>query len=85
MNISNQANATYNAVPPNQPGVPGSLTSNTVSTEVLSDVIKRVMTRQTFCQRRRNRSYYGNDYQQFIGGFNSGLCYKPGARRSKFR
>ena len=44
MNISNQANATYNAVPPNQPGVPGSLTSNTVNTEVLSDVIKRVMT-----------------------------------------
>ena len=44
MNITNQSNVTYNAVPPNQPGVPGSLTSNTVSTEVLSDVIKKVMT-----------------------------------------
>ena len=44
MNISNQSNVTYNAVPPNQPGVPGSLTSNIVNTEVLSDAIKKVMT-----------------------------------------
>ncbi len=44
MNISNQSNVIYNAVPPNQPGVPESVTSNTVNTEVLSDVIKKVMT-----------------------------------------
>lgn len=31
-------------MPPNQPGVPGSLASNTVTTEVLSDLIKKVMT-----------------------------------------
>ena len=85
MKIPNQSNVTYNAMIPNEGATYGQIESNTVSTEVLSDVIKRVMTRQNFCQRRRNRSYYGNDYQQFIGGFNSGLCYKPGARRSKFR
>lgn len=44
MLITNQSNVTYNAVPPNQPGVPGSAKSNTVSTEVLTDAIKRVMT-----------------------------------------
>ena len=44
MIIQNQSNVTYNAVPLNQPGIPGSLTSNTVETEVLSDAIKRVMT-----------------------------------------
>ncbi len=51
MNISNQSNVTYNAVPPNQPGIPGSLTSNTVITEVLSNAIKRVLTTdKTFAQ-----------------------------------
>ena len=44
MNIENRSNVTYNAVEPNKPGVPGSLTSNTVSTEVLSDAITKVMT-----------------------------------------
>ena len=44
MKILNKSNVTYNAVPPNQPGVPGSLTSNSVETEVLSDAIKKVMT-----------------------------------------
>ena len=44
MNISNQSSVTYNVVPPNQSAVPGSLTSNTVITEVLTDAIKKVMT-----------------------------------------
>ena len=43
MLIPNQANITYNAVEPNKPGKPGSLKSNTVNTEVLSDVITKVM------------------------------------------
>ena len=40
--ISNQSNVTYNAVEPGKPGVPGSLASNTVNTEVLSDEITKV-------------------------------------------
>lgn len=36
MLIPNQANVTYNAVEPNKPGVPGSLSSNTVNTEVFT-------------------------------------------------
>lgn len=43
MLIPNQANVTYNAVEPNKPGVPGSLSSNTVNTEVLSDAITKVI------------------------------------------
>ncbi len=43
MKIQNQSNITYNAVEPNKPGVPGSLTSNIVETEVLSDEITTVM------------------------------------------
>ena len=41
MNITNQSNVTYNAVEPNKPGVPGSLASNTVNTEVLSYAISK--------------------------------------------
>ncbi len=44
MNITNQSNVTYNAVVPNKPGTPGRLASNTVNTEVLSDVITKVMS-----------------------------------------
>lgn len=44
MNISNQSNVTYNAVAPNKPGVPGSLTSNNVNTEILSDSISKVLS-----------------------------------------
>lgn len=44
MNISNQSNVTYNTVAPNKPGVPGSLTSNTVNTEILSDSISKVLS-----------------------------------------
>ena len=51
MNITNQSNVTYNAVEPNKPGVPGSLTSNTVNTEVLSDAITKVIrTDKTFAK-----------------------------------
>jgi uncharacterized repeat protein (TIGR01451 family) len=35
---------TYNAVAPNKPGVPGSLASNTVNTEILSDSISKVLS-----------------------------------------
>ncbi len=44
MKIFNQSNVTFNAVEPNKPGEPGSVASNTVSTEVLSDAITKVMT-----------------------------------------
>lgn len=44
MNILNQSNVSYNAVEPNKAGVPGSAVSNTVSTEVLTDAITKVMT-----------------------------------------
>lgn len=44
MLIQNQSNAIYNAVEPNKAGVRGSITSNTVTTEVLSDMITKVMT-----------------------------------------
>lgn len=51
MNISNQSNVTYNAVPPNQPGVPGSLISNTVNTEVLSDeILTEMRSDKTFAK-----------------------------------
>lgn len=36
MLIPNQSNVTYNAVVPGKVGTPGSLSSNTVNTEVLS-------------------------------------------------
>ena len=44
MLIPNQSHATYNAVAPNQAGIPGSIASNTVNTEVLSDEITKVIT-----------------------------------------
>ncbi len=43
MKIQNQSNVIYNAVIPNQPETPGSLTSNTVSTEVLSYSVSKVI------------------------------------------
>ena len=43
MNITNKSNITYNAVEPGNSEVAGSLVSNTVNTEVLSDVISKEM------------------------------------------
>lgn len=43
MNITNKSNITYNAVEPDNSEVAGSLVSNTVNTEVLSDVISKEM------------------------------------------
>ena len=39
MTIPNTSAVIYNAVPPNEAGKRGSLSSNTVNTEVLSDAI----------------------------------------------
>ncbi len=44
MIIQNQSNVTYNAVPPNEPGIPGGLASNTVNTEVLTYSISKVIS-----------------------------------------
>lgn len=49
MIIPNTSAVTYNAVPPNEAGTHGSLSSNTVYTEVLSDAITKVIkTDKTF-------------------------------------
>lgn len=44
MKIPNQSNVIYNAVMPNKPGTPGSLTSNTVNTEILSYSVSKEIT-----------------------------------------
>lgn len=44
MNISNQSTVNYNAVIPDNPATPGSITSNTVNTEVLSSSISKVIS-----------------------------------------
>ncbi len=43
MLISNQSNVNYNAVAPNQPSAPGSIASNVVNTEVMSDAITKII------------------------------------------
>ncbi len=43
MIIPNTSAVIYNAVPPNEAGKRGSLSSNTVNTEVLSDAITKVI------------------------------------------
>lgn len=44
MNIQNQSSVSYNAEAPDKTNVPGSTTSNTVTTEVLTDAITKVIT-----------------------------------------
>lgn len=72
MIIPNTSAVIYNAVPPNEAGKRGSLSSNTVNTEVLSDAITKVIkTDKTFVNAGEifHNTIYIN--KQLIGSFRS--------------